>query len=445
MLITQAVRIHAKEVIAFVGAGGKTTALFRLADELVAQNRRVITTTTTRLSAAQVQGHGNIVLLYDPAPAFLARVREAIRAEAHVTIIGERVEGDKVAGIPAVRIEELVSLDRVDAVLVEADGARLLPFKAPAAHEPVVPTATTLLVPVAGIMAAGEPLDERHVHRPEIIARLAGVPLGAEITPAVIAQVLGHPEGGLKGKPHGARAIPLVNQVETDEQLFAARAVSRLLLGVTGIDAVAIGAVQNPSQPIRETYRRVSAIVLAAGAGTRMGDRIKQLLPWRGKTMLQNALEIAEQSIVNETVLVLGARSSEIRAAIGPVSARIVDNPAWAEGHSTSIRAGLAALSPQIDAAVFINADQPLLTPGIVDALIRRHAAAGAHIVVPLYAGKRGSPVLFDRTHFAELSNLHGEQGGREVLLHHPFEAVEWADQAANFDVDTPEDYERIQ
>ncbi len=445
MLISQALRIHPKAVVAFVGAGGKSTALFRLADELVAQNWRVITTTTTHLSAAQVQGRGSVVLRYGPSPAFLARVRDALRTNLHVTIVGGEAPGDKVAGIPPARIEELAVLEPVDAILVEADGARMLPLKAPAAHEPVVPAATTLLVPVAGMSAIGAPLDDEHAHRPRVIAALTGSQLGAEITPAILARVLSHPAGGLKGKPSGARVIALVNQVETEAQRLAARTVAHLLLGHSEIDAVAIGAVRDAANPIQETYRRVAAIVLAAGAGTRMGERVKQLLPWRGRTLIQNALEIAERSQVDETILVLGARAEEIRAAIGPVPARIVANPDWEQGHSSSIRAGLAALAPQFDAAVFVNADQPLLTPSIIDALIQRYAATGAHIVVPLYAGKRGSPVLFDRTHFAELMKLHGEQGGREVLAHHPVESVEFADSAAGFDIDTPEDYQSIQ
>ncbi len=445
MLISQALRIRSKQVIAFVGAGGKSTALFRLADELVAQNQRVITTTTTHLSAAQVRGRGSVILRYGPSPAFLARVRDALRANPHVTIVGGDAPGDKVAGIPPARIEELAALEPVDAILVEADGARRLPLKAPAAHEPVVPAATTLLVPVAGMGAVGAPLDDEHVHRPRVIAALTGSQPGAEITPAILARLLSHPEGGLKGKPSAARAIVLLNQVETEAERSAARAVARLLLRHDEIDAVAIGAVRDAANPIQETCRRVAAIVLAAGAGTRMGERVKQLLPWRGRTLIQNALEIAERSQADETILVLGARADGIRAAIGLVPARIVENPDWEQGHSTSIRAGLAALGPHVDAVVFINADQPLLTPGIIDALIQRYAATGAHIVVPLYAGKRGSPALFDRTHFAELMRLHGELGGREVLAHHPVESVEFADSAAGLDIDTPEDYASLQ
>jgi molybdenum cofactor cytidylyltransferase len=103
-------------------------------------------------------------------------------------------------------------------------------------------------------------------------------------------------------------------------------------------------------------------------------------------------------------------------------------------------------LSPQIDAAIFVNADQPLLTSDVLDALAQRYRETDAPIVVPLYAGKRGSPVLFQRAHFEELANLRDEQGGRELLGKYrtKIEFVEFAEERLGFDVDTAEDYESV-
>lgn len=425
MQLSQAFRLRAKEVVAFVGGGGKTTAMFRLADELVAQGKRVITTTTTHLLTPLPQKGG--------------------RGEApHILIVGEEVEGGRVAGIPPTLVDELSTRKDVDAVIVEADGARRLPFKAPAAHEPVIPDSTTLLVPVVGITALGAPLDDAHVHRAEIIARLAGARLGEPITPTLMARVLAHAEGGLKNKPRAARAIALVNQVESDAPLDSARTLARLLLGYAEIDAVAIGAVRLVENPIRETHRRIAAIVLAAGGATRMEGRVKQLLPWRGKTLIENAIEIATQSSVTETLVVLGAHAEAIRAVVREMPARIVLNREWEEGHASSIRAGLRALSPNVAAAIFVNADQPWLTASVLDAILQRYRETDAPIVVPFYAGKRGSPVLFDRAHFDKLLTLHGEQGGRELLGKYRVASVEFADARAGLDVDTWEDYRAI-
>ena len=443
MQLYQSRQVQPKDIIAFTGAGGKTTALFRLADEIAASGLRVVMTTTTRLALAQAHAPRSAPLRYDGSHDFVERVSAALVSRRLVLIVGENVEEDKVAGVPPPFVDQLAALDAVDVVLYEADGARMLPFKAPAAHEPVLAESTTLLVSVIGITAMGAPLDAAHVHRAEIVARLAGAKMGDQVSPMIAARVIANREGGLKDKPHAARVIALVNQVENAGQLDAARVLARLLLKYNEIDAVAIGAVRN-QDPIRETHRRVAAIVLAAGSGTRMKGRIKQLLPWHGKTLIENAISVAASTHAAETLVVLGANAAEIRVAIHPAPARVLLNREWETGHASSIRVGLNALGREIDAAVFVNADQPFLAAEVIDRIIQRYYETGARIIVPHYAGKRGSPVLFDRVHFAELQSLQGEEGGRELLMKYRSEiqSVEFADARLALDVDTPEEYE---
>ncbi len=196
MLFSSALRLKPKEVVAFVGAGGKTAAVMRLADELAHGGRqRVIVTTTTHLLASQAASVG--ALVRDDASTDLAgRVRAELAAHSPVVVVGQD-RGERVAGLPPERIDTLAALDIVDAVLVEADGARMLPFKAPDAHEPVVPGSTTLLVPMVGISAIGAPLDDAHIHRPERVAQLTGAHLNDPVTLDLVARVLTHPEGGL--------------------------------------------------------------------------------------------------------------------------------------------------------------------------------------------------------------------------------------------------------
>ncbi|MEW5719513.1 MAG: nucleotidyltransferase family protein, partial [Chloroflexota bacterium] len=155
-----------------------------------------------------------------------------------------------------------------------------------------------------------------------------------------------------------------------------------------------------------KSSRKISAIILAAGASTRMNGRVKQLLPWRGKTLIENAIDAATRSQADETLVVLGAHADAIQPIVEKTGARIVVNPEWAEGHATSIRAGLNALALEIAAAIFVNADQLFLTRAVIDALIERYRATGAPIIASVFAGKRGSPVLFARAYFAELQAL---------------------------------------
>ncbi len=464
MLLSSSLRIEPKDVGAFVGGGGKTTAMFCLADELVAQGRRVITTTTTRIFAAQIKlapHHLTSPLTKGGTKGgiskrFLSRVQSEVSMHPHILITGETSQEGKAYGVPPEMVDELITIDGVDAVIYEADGSRMRPFKAPASHEPVLAGRTTLLVPVVGISALGETLDDGHVHRAELVAQLAGAKVGDPVTTEMIARVITHGDGGLKSKPSSARAIVLVNAVENDMQLESARGLVRQVLESNKIDAVAIGTVRENANPIRETHRRVAAIVTAAGAGVRMQGRIKQLLPWRGKTLIENAIDIATRSNVSETIIVLGAHAEKIRPLIatpftkggkgGSDEPRVVVNSDWETGHASSIRAALDVVSPMADAVIFINVDQPLLTPAVVNGIIQRYRETDAEIIAPTYAGKRGSPVLFRRVHFDELRSLQGEQGGRELLAKYAdrVERVAFDDARLGVDVDTIEEYDAL-
>jgi probable selenium-dependent hydroxylase accessory protein YqeC len=128
------------------------------------------------------------------------------------------------------------------------------PFKAPAAHEPVIPPETTLVVPVLGADVLGQPLDADHVHRPELVSALSGVPLGTPITPEVVARVLSHREGGLKAVPEGARVVVLINKVDSLRDREPARETASRLLAQPAIRAVVLGGARAPD-PVFEICR----------------------------------------------------------------------------------------------------------------------------------------------------------------------------------------------
>ena len=219
MLIHEAFGLQSGQLLALVGGGGKSSLLFAIGRTYPG---RVLMTTTTRIFAEQAKqavmlslsqleaGHES-----DPDP-----IGRQLQEHGHCLIIG-RLDGQKAAGVSPDLPQKWLSRRDVDLVVVEADGSRMQPIKAPAAHEPVIPTGTTLLIPVAGIDALGRPIGEI-AHRPELVSDLTGLPLDARLTPAAVATVLTHPAGGLKGLPAGARCIPCINKVETDAQLLEA-------------------------------------------------------------------------------------------------------------------------------------------------------------------------------------------------------------------------------
>src|SRR5512134_991946 len=163
MRLRDALRIQRGDVVAFVGAGGKTSALFRLAGELRAEGWRVLATTTTRLAWDEAQRAPLAVRLTPRVTP--AAIREWLNEHGFVLLYQrEDHEQRKVHGLHPDMIAGLVDSVNSDVLLIEADGSRRLPLKAPYDHEPVIPPDTTLVVPVAGLDVLGQPLDEEHVY-----------------------------------------------------------------------------------------------------------------------------------------------------------------------------------------------------------------------------------------------------------------------------------------
>ena len=444
MNLIRAFRVQSGDLVSFVGGGGKTTTMFRMASDLVAQGHRVVTTTTTQISAQQMalSPHHITYEQGQDADRLIRLLGEQLAVHPHILVVGPSDhDTDRACGVDADVVEAVAAMPQVDCVLNEADGARLRPFKAPAEHEPVVPRGTTLLVPVVGIEVIGRPLTDEHVYRAAVASRLAGVALGASVTPEIVAAVLTDFQGGLKGLPIGARVMPFINKVESGT-LALAHSLADHLLACQQVESVVIGSVQDHN-PVREVWSRVAAVVLAAGASSRFGA-LKQMLPWQGGTLLSHVVDTALESRADPVIVVLGNRAEECGAALDGRPVRIVNNEDWAEGQSTSVKAGLAAVPDNVRSALFALADQPMVTAHTIDALIARYRSTLAPVVWPEHGGERGNPVLFDRALFPDLMRLSQDAGGRSVLEAHVADAerVSVDDPGILFDIDTPVDYQ---
>jgi len=189
---------------------------------------------------------------------------------------------------------------------------------------------------------------------------------------------------------------------------------------------------------------RFGLIVLAAGASTRMG-RPKQLLPAGGGTLLTRTVEAALASPAWPVIVVLGAHAERIRPALARYPVLFADNPAWAEGMASSLRAGLGVLtafSPRLDAVLFALCDQPAFSAEIVERIVRTRQETGRGIVAARYGGRLGAPALFAREHFPALAALVGDEGARAIIAGAPPDHVAALDlPELGLDLDTPEDY----
>ena len=163
---------------------------------------------------------------------------------------------------------------------------------------------------------------------------------------------------------------------------------------------------------------RIGAVILAAGTSSRMGEA-KQLLRLGGNTLLGQVLENVRGSRVNDIVLVLGHEAEKIKGMVSTVNLSVVINESYQQGMGTSLRTGLAALSPGVDAALIVLADQPFIHPETLDLLMDQYMQSNAQIVVPTYKGFRGNPVLLDRSVFSEVMALTGDIGCRSIFGNH--------------------------
>ena len=192
--------------------------------------------------------------------------------------------------------------------------------------------------------------------------------------------------------------------------------------------------------------RKIAAIVLAAGRSSRMGAGAKQLATVGGRALVRIAAETALASRATAGSVVIGHQGERVRSALAGLPIEIVENPNYAEGLSTSLRAGLAALPADTEGAVVLLADMPEITPAMIDRLFEAFdPVAGNLIVVPTLAGKRGNPVLWSARFFRDLMAVSGDAGGRQLLEANASAVVEVElGPAAGRDVDTPADLAAI-
>ncbi len=245
MNLVEAIQPALPARIAIVGGGGKTTTLFMLARQIPGL---VWVTTTTHLGTDQLDYTAQHFIIGEPGEIDVPR----LKSKRTTLITGLFTPDDRVKGPEPEVMDEIARIaDREQvSLLVEADGARCHPIKAPAEHEPVIPGWAQTVIVMAGLSVLEKPLNSDWVHRPERFEMLTGLHQGEVITMEFVAAMLVSPLGGLKGIPVNARTIALLNQADdANTNLLAASAVEKILDG--GYDRVVIGSLKNFSNSLR--------------------------------------------------------------------------------------------------------------------------------------------------------------------------------------------------
>lgn len=187
---------------------------------------------------------------------------------------------------------------------------------------------------------------------------------------------------------------------------------------------------------------QVAGVILAAGQASRFGE-IKQLLPWRDKNLINTVVETALLAGLNPVIVVLGANDEVIRATLDESAVRVVTNPDWDRGQSTSLKAGVAAINRPVGGVVFLLCDQPHQSVNLVSAVVEVGLRSGK-VVTPIIDDRRANPVYFPASCFPLFATLEGDAGGRQIISSCPHITLPWLDAWMAKDIDTPEDYQEL-
>ena len=258
----------------------------------------------------------------------------------------------------------------------------------------------------------------------------------------LIAQARGRP---VLGAPGCARS-PKENGFDwVLMRLLAGLDVSRediIGMGVGGLLMEIVTRPQPRDVPPAVDGRQVAAILLAAGRSTRMGGPNKLTAEIGGRALVRIAAEQALASRASRVIVVTGHERARVEAALQGLPVRLVHNPDYAQGLSTSLKAGLAALPPQVDGAIVCLGDMPQVSAALIDRLLAAFdPERGSLVVVPTIEGKRGNPVVWSRRFVPDLMALEGDVGARHLIAAYADVVAEVPvdDAAALLDVDTPE------
>ena len=463
LTLARALRADESRRIAFVGSGGKTTAIFQLAKEL---KPPVIITATSHLGSWQTtMADKHLVAVSEDA---LANLETGLIGIVLITgeLKGDRTEpvNDEVLGL----IHKFCSKHSIP-LLIEADGSRQKALKGWAGHEPPIPDFVDHVVTVAGLSGLGKPLNEEFVHRPVLFSELSGTREGDTIDSNSLTHTLLHDQSSLKNAPSRARRTALLNQADNPELQASARAMSLALL--SKYQSVVISSLERGR--VFAAHEPVAGIILAAGESSRYG-KAKQLLEWKGEPFVRVTAKRALEAGLEPVLVITGANAEPVESAVKDLNVLVVRNPNWKSGQASSIRAGIQTLRPppslpqirqsidfdpnnmlvgfgggarraeEVGSCIFLLVDQPQITASILQALIEKHAEELASIVAPMVLDRRANPVLFDRKTFPDLLTLEGDVGGRAIFHKYQVEYLPWHDDRLLLDVDTPEHYQRL-
>lgn len=430
--------LNERELICFVGAGGKTTTMFNLAKELKDLGKKVLISTTTAIFYPEEDQYDEIIVIDNPQNFVF---RNNISSASITVIAKEENPIGKLKGIERDLISEIFTKGIFDYILVEADGSKRKPIKAPAYYEPVIPRLSTKVVGVIGLDSLYKKIDNKHVHRPEIFCNITNSNMDDIITEEIVLRLITDEKGLFKNNGIVFKKYLFLNKAENKERRKSGFIIKDMIESSNfKIEKIIITSMIN-KKSYHNVKVNITGIILASGFSRRMGKQ-KLLLEIEETPIVEKVIKSVKASQIDDVILVY--RDARIKSIASEHDIKALYNKKAHRGQSEAIKLGVSNSSKDTDGYMFFVGDQPFLQALVIDKIIDTYKKENKMIVIPKYNNKKGNPVLFSSELKESLLKLDGDIGGRSIIKtidDVDIAYVQFDDEKLGLDIDTLEEY----
>ncbi|MEG2893558.1 MAG: selenium cofactor biosynthesis protein YqeC [Clostridium sp.] len=412
-------------IITFVGGGGKTSTMFKLANYLK-DFGSVLVTTTTKIFIPSSDKYDSFINLLSG---------DKLVGREGITLLANGINSDnKIIGVKPCDIDSIYDRGMFKFILVEADGAKSMPIKAPNQGEPIIPSKTSINIGVIGVDAIGKDIDtvcfRSSVFKENILKC-------KHIDEEAIISLINSPRGLYKATPNGCRKYLIINKCDGLEEKNLAKNLLLHIRRETDINKTFISSMVN-NEFIHEG-ENILGIIMASGFSRRMGQN-KLLMKVLETSMIRRVTLEASSSMLSKVVLVY--RDELVLEEVSDLAIESKLNLNSNEGQSASIREGLNIDNNNYNGYMFFVGDQPFIESSIINSIIKSFNINKDCITIPYYNGKKGNPVVFPSYLKNALKSISGDNGGKKVIQEcEKINKVHIEDEIRGIDVDTIEEY----